>query len=103
MKMPERWAQTERSAAPEGEAGSGLPTCGYIQRCGRFKLGKMSSSGGGGASGARIAIGGARRRECGGSARGYYPGAYILLKGLKRHMRLGTLKCQWCPYPLNYS
>ena len=34
---------------------------------------------------------------------GYYPGAYILLKGLKRHMRLGTLKCQWCPYPLNYS
>eukprot|EP00959_Pyramimonas_sp_CCMP1952_P197485 4130243-Pyramimonas_sp.AAC.1 len=49
--MPKRWAQTERSAAPDGEAGSGLLSCGYNQRCGCFKLGKLSSSGGGGACG----------------------------------------------------
>eukprot|EP00959_Pyramimonas_sp_CCMP1952_P320612 6709372-Pyramimonas_sp.AAC.1 len=55
-------------AAPEGEAGSGFLSCGYNQRCGRVKLGKLSSSGGGGASGARIARGGARRRVCGGCA-----------------------------------
>eukprot|EP00959_Pyramimonas_sp_CCMP1952_P466660 9490323-Pyramimonas_sp.AAC.1 len=69
--MPNRWAQTERSAASEGGAGSGLLSYGYGQRYGRARFGWLSSRGGGSTGGGHVAANpGVRRRVCGGSARG---------------------------------
>eukprot|EP00976_Prorocentrum_cordatum_P099350 1191798-Prorocentrum_minimum.AAC.2 len=69
--MPKRWAQTERSAASKGGAGSGLLSRGFEQSCGLARLRRLSARRGGCASrGCNVANHSVRWRDDGGRTRG---------------------------------